>query len=458
MSAHTLLAPESSLAPSATLAPSAQAPPAATQVSPAAARLFLKPDIVAAVEAGDESIFPVSGVALPVPDGGSRPAREALWLAAFPLAAAKVVVAASRLFPATSLETFKRWLTIRSDISPEDEAQEVLFQPEPARSSLFPIIHSRVWECRKTLERLNWMAQEVDLDNDARDLLRATIEEINLLFAILGFFGIADELIMEGLEEVATLLFRTKEGQYYLRTQNSQECVHSEAYSLQIQAVVPAKDRQAVFDAVLNNPDVARMRDWVRWWILAEHPGADFVAVMANLEGVLFSGFFAVIQFFKTRNLFHGITSMNEFICRDENKHTETWCIHLAELLTHRPSLDTMHQIAYETVTLSSSFFVNAIPSSIVGMNSALLTQHVSSVADSVLVRCGYGPMYHTNSPFAFMDALRLNIVAKTNFFEHRPSMYQMATEMTFEVDLTPICGDMSPIEEDVEGVPETAL
>ena len=109
-SAPTSLTPAGPLAlltPLTPLTPAAPLAPRDARTARMAAQLFLKPDVVAAIAAGDESIYPVSGDAPPVPDGGSRPEREALWVAAFPHAAAAVVVAATRLFPATSLETFK---------------------------------------------------------------------------------------------------------------------------------------------------------------------------------------------------------------------------------------------------------------------------------------------------------------------------------------------------------------
>ena len=55
---------------------------------------------------------------------------------------------------------------------------------------------------------------------------------------------------------------------------------------------------------------VARVADWIRWWVVAEHPAADFFAAMAFIEGVLFSGFFATLQHFKVKGLFPGITTL----------------------------------------------------------------------------------------------------------------------------------------------------
>jgi ribonucleotide reductase beta subunit family protein with ferritin-like domain len=377
--------------------------------------------------------------------GLDSPGAYAEWHGLFPGVEPAVVAGAARLFPATTPETFLRWLRIRSDISPADEEVEVVLREEPDRATLFPIQDRQMWEFRKTIERLHWIAQEVVLDEDGRDLAKVTSEDRRLLENILGFFGIADELVMGTIDECISNTIRRKEGQYYLRAQNDQECVHSEAYSLQIQEIVPADRRDAIFDAVKTHPVVARMADWVRWWTLAEHPAADVFAVMAFLEGVLFSGFFATLQHYKVKNLFPGVTSLNEFIARDEGVHTLFWCFIINDRLQKRPDAAVVRAIAEETVMLSDDFFTNAIPTDIAGLNAGLLNQYVRYVADTVFVQMGSDPVYRSDNPFDFMDMLALNQVAKSNFFEFRPTQYQNLGAdgaLEFAIDETPIARD----------------
>lgn len=377
-------------------------------------------------------------------DKDIAPERAAAWRGAFPGVEAALVAGAARLFPATTPETFARWLEIRSAITPDDEAKEEILRDEPGRAAVLPLRDEQMWEFWETINRLHWLAQEVVLSSDRRDLEKVTPEDRRLLEDILGFFGIADELVMEGIDDVILKLIRRKEGRFYLRAQNSQECVHSEAYSLQIQEIVPEERRPAVFNAVETHPVVARMADWVRWWILAEHPAADVFAAMAFLEGVLFSGFFATLQHYKVQNLFPGVTGLNEFIARDEGVHTLFWCFILNDRLRKRPDRSTAVAIAGETVALSEAFFENAIPSAIVGLNAGLLNQYVRYVADTVLTQARYAPVYGAANPFSFMDMLALNEVAKSNFFEYRPTQYQnlgAAGALEFALDESPIDG-----------------
>ena len=58
------------------------------------------------------------------------------------------------------------------------------------------------------------------------------------------------------------------------------------------------------------------------------------MAINACVEGILFSGPFCAIYWFKKRNLFPGLTLSNEFISRDEALHAEFAC-HLYGLLNY---------------------------------------------------------------------------------------------------------------------------
>lgn len=366
-------------------------------------------------------------------------ARAAEWRAAFPEVDPAIAAGAAALFPATSADTFKRWQKLRSSI--ETEAGEAILQEETDRPTILPLQDDEMWGFYKKLERLQWTADEIVLTGEAQDRKKVSSAEFNLIKKTLGWFGPADEAVMEGLDEVASAKIKRKEGQFYLRMQGCQECVHSESYSLQIQGVVPADEQEAVFRAVREDVNVARVADWIRWWVIAEHPSADFFAAMAFIEGALFSGFFAAIQFFKNKNVFPGITTLNEFIARDEGIHTLFWCFLLTKRLERRPDETVVHGIAREIVMLSSDFFVDALPEPIPGMNAELLCQYVRYVADTILVQTGCTVIFKDDNPFDFMDKLSLNEVAKSNFFEHRPTQYQKLGKdaLDYSVDNSPI-------------------
>ena len=352
-----------------------------------------------------------------------------------------IIYGLANTFPHTSPETFEHWMSIRSPITPEDELNEKFLQLDHNRMSLFPILQQQTYEFRKMIERLNWTAQEVTdtLRKDHKDLTKISFDEISLIENTLGFFAVADELVNEGIDTVIRKRLISKEDTHYLDAQMNQEDVHSESYSLQVQEIIPIERQQEIRDRVKTSKTVGAMADWVRWWIVGSHPTADLVVMMAFLEGGLFSGFFSSIQFFKSRNLFEGITILNELIQRDENTHCAFWAHTHNDRILKKTITSVAHNIARATIQLSETFFEGSIPNGIVGFNCKLVNQYVQSRFDDVLRLLNYPAIYNVISPFGFMDALTLNSVAKSNFFERETTQYSGLEDnaLEFAIDTT---------------------
>lgn len=334
-------------------------------------------------------------------------------------------------FPYTDPATFNRWVRNRSNITAEDEANEDLLQADPDRYALFPLRDTEAYRFRTEIDKVHWLASEVGvaLKDDYKNIKKISNAEYKLLKRTLGFFGIGDELVMRGLDDRVAQYLPKMEHQHYIANQKNQECVHSEAYSMQIEAVIPSKERDEVFNSIITSKTVGRMADWVRWWIVNDLCAADVFTFMAALEGILFSGFFASLQYFKTKNLFSGVTELNEFICKDEGIHTRWWCFLITKRLIKKPNRHVFHQIIKETVTLSDNFFREALQDEIPGFNSRLINQHCRSVADSVINECEYDKIFNIKSPFRFMDNLQISHSGKSNFFEHTPTQYVNITD-----------------------------
>jgi len=78
-----------------------------------------------------------------------------------------------------------------------------------------------------------------------------------------------------------------------------------------------------------------------------------------------------------------------------------------------------------EAVTIEQEFLTDALPVSLIGMNSTLMNQYIEFVADRLLVSLGNEKVYNVVNPFDFMDMISLQ--GKTNFFEKRVSDYAKA-------------------------------
>ncbi|CAM9912261.1 unnamed protein product [Discosporangium mesarthrocarpum] len=71
---------------------------------------------------------------------------------------------------------------------------------------------------------------------------------------------------------------------------------------------------------------------------------------------------------------------------------------------------------------------MQALPCSLIGMNSAVMAQYIEFVADRLFMALGYNKVYNAVNPFDWMDLISLQ--GKTNFFEKRVGEYQKSGVM----------------------------
>jgi ribonucleoside-diphosphate reductase subunit M2 len=143
------------------------------------------------------------------------------------------------------------------------------------------------------------------------------------------------------------------------------------------------------------------------------------------VEGIFFSGAFCAIYWLKKRGLMPGLTFSNELISRDEGLHM-IFAVALYHTLAPRAP-EEIHAIIREAVAIEKEFICDALPCSLIGMNSKLMSQYIEFVADRLAVQLGTPKLYNAANPFDFMELISLE--GKTNFFEKKVSEYSRPTE-----------------------------
>ena len=122
-----------------------------------------------------------------------------------------------------------------------------------------------------------------------------------------------------------------------------------------------------------------------------------------------------------------GLTFSNELISRDEGLHTDFACL-MFSLMKKTISPSLVLEIITEAVKIEQSFWDEALPVALIGMNEKLMNQYIEYVADRLLVSLGVEKHYKVENPFDFMDLISLQ--GKTNFFEKRVGEYQKSGVM----------------------------
>jgi ribonucleoside-diphosphate reductase subunit M2 len=267
-----------------------------------------------------------------------------------------------------------------------------------------------------------WTVEEVDLSQDARDWDRLTPDERTFLTSVLAFFAASDGIVLENLAARFMTDVQAPEARAFYGFQIAIENVHSEMYSLLLQAYVKdPTERARLLDAIHTIPAVAKKARWALRWTGSEASFAERLIAFACVEGIHFSGSFCAIFWLKKRGLMPGLTFSNELISRDEGLHCDFACL-LYSLMDHKLDPERVTEIVTEAVAIEKEFVTEALPVGLIGMNADLMAVYIEFVADRLLVALGCDKVYNAANPFDWMETISLE--GKTNFFEKRVGDY----------------------------------
>ena len=233
---------------------------------------------------------------------------------------------------------------------------------------------------------------------------------------------------MENLAARFSTEVQIPEARAFYGFQIAMENIHSETYSLLIDAYIRDPHEKAIlFDAIHTLPAVAEKAQWAFMWINDDNSFAERLVAFACVEGILFSGSFCAIYWLKKRVFLPGVTFSNELISRDEGLHAEFACL-LYGMLQHKLLDARVHTIVRGAVHVERRFICESLPCALIGMNDALMTRYIEFVADRLLLALGHSSLFHSDNPFDWMEMISLQ--GKTNFFERRVGEYQKAQVM----------------------------
>ncbi len=304
---------------------------------------------------------------------------------------------------------------------------EVLLQENKERFVLLPIKYPEIWKMYKSHEASFWTAEEIDLSPDLKDWELISSDEQHFIKHVLAFFAASDGIVNENLAVNFMKEVQLPEARCFYGFQIMIENIHSETYSLLIDTYIKDPvEKTRLFNAIETVPCVQKKAQWALKWI-NNGSFAERLIAFAAVEGIFFSGSFCSIFWLKKRGLMPGLSFSNELISRDEGLHCDFACL-LYSMLEEKLTQERVYAIIRDAVENEHDFVTDALPVSLIGMNSKLMCQYIEFVADRLLVALGYPKIYNATNPFDFMETISLQ--GKTNFFEKRVAEYQKAGVM----------------------------
>ena len=314
----------------------------------------------------------------------------------------------------------------------EDE-YEPLLEPTLDRFTIFPLKHQNLWDLYKKAQMSNWTAEEIDLSKDMEDWVQLTDNEQKFIKYILAFFAGSDGIVYENINNNFADEVQASEARSFYGYQCHNEMVHGETYSKLIDKYIKdSSEKKQLFQAIQTIPCIERKAEWAMKWFDKSRPFAERLFAFACVEGIFFSGSFCAIFWLKKRGLLPGLCFSNELISRDEGLHQE-FAVELFNMLQQKPSKDIIHTIIKEAVEIEKGFILDALPCSLIGMNSEKMSEYIEYVSDRLLKQVGHPTIWNSKNPFDFMENISLD--GKTNFFEKRVGDYGKMDDETENIE-----------------------
>ena len=314
----------------------------------------------------------------------------------------------------------------------EDE-YEPLLEPTLDRFTIFPLKHQNLWDLYKKAQMSNWTAEEIDLSKDMEDWVQLTDNEQKFIKYILAFFAGSDGIVYENINNNFADEVQASEARSFYGYQCHNEMVHGETYSKLIDKYIKdSSEKKQLFQAIQTIPCIERKAEWAMKWFDKSRPFAERLFAFACVEGIFFSGSFCAIFWLKKRGLLPGLCFSNELISRVEGLHQE-FAVELFNMLQQKPSKDIIHTIIKEAVEIEKGFIIDALPCSLIGMNSEKMSEYIEYVSDRLLKQVGHPTIWNSKNPFDFMENISLD--GKTNFFEKRVGDYGKMDDETENIE-----------------------
>jgi len=313
------------------------------------------------------------------------------------------------------------------------EDAEPMLLPTLDRFTVFPIEHENLWAMYKKAQMSNWTAEEIDFSKDMDDWVNLSENEQHFIKYILAFFAGSDGIVFENLNDNFASEVQYTEARSFYAYQEHNEMVHGETYSKLIDKYIKSSsEKKNLFEAIQTIPCIKNKADWAMKWFSKDKSFGERLIAFACVEGIFFSGSFCAIFWLKKRGLLPGLCFSNELISRDEGLHLE-FAIELFKMLKHKPNKSVVEQIVKDAVDIEKQFITDALPCSLIGMNSDKMSEYIEYVADRLLKQSGHDKIWGTKNPFDFMENISLD--GKTNFFEKRVGDYGKIDEDSTSIE-----------------------
>jgi ribonucleoside-diphosphate reductase beta chain len=319
--------------------------------------------------------------------------------------------------------------------------------------TLRPMAYPVFFEMYRAAIKNTWTVEEVDFATDLADLAKMTPAERHMVQRLVAFFATGDSIVANNLAINLYRHINAPEARMYLSRQLYEEALHVQFYLTLLDTYVPdPAERQRAFAAVETIPSIERKAAFCQRWIDSiqridrldtraqrRQFVLNLICFAACIEGLFFFAAFAYVYFLRSRGLLHGLAGGTNWVFRDESAHMAFAFEVVATVRREEPELfdaeleRDVRAMLDEAIGCEAQFAEDLLAGGVAGLSVSEVRTYLEHCADQRLATLGFARHYGARNPFAFL-ALQ-DVQEVTNFFERRPSAYQVgvAGEVAFD-------------------------
>jgi ribonucleoside-diphosphate reductase beta chain len=312
--------------------------------------------------------------------------------------------------------------------------------------TLRPMQYPAFYDMYRNAIKNTWTVEEVNFTTDVDDLRgKMTAAECHLIHRLVAFFATGDSIVANNLVLNLYKHINAPEARMYLSRQLYEEALHVQFYLTLLDTYIPdIKEREEAFAAVENIPSIQHKAQFCQKWIDSindldrlETPGQrqqfllNLICFAACIEGLFFFAAFAYVYFLRSKGLLHGLAAGTNWVFRDESAHMSFAFEVVKKVRSEEPELFNeelnlqINTMLFEAVECEMQFADDILSLGVAGLSTSDMRQYLEFIADQRLAMLGLQKVFKAKNPFSFMDLQ--DVQELTNFFERRPSAYQVA-------------------------------
>lgn len=316
-------------------------------------------------------------------------------------------------------------------------------------NQLVPFKYEWAWQKYIDACANHWMPQEINMTEDIalwKNPKGLSDDERLIVKRNLGFFSTADSLVANNLVLAVYRLITNPECRQYLLRQAFEEAIHTHAYQYCIQSL--GLNEGEIFNMYHEVPSIKAKAQWaLDHTIKLTDPNfntgttendkqllENLIAFYAVMEGIFFYCGFAQILSMGRQTKLVGVSEQFQYILRDESMHLNFGIDMINQIKRENPHLwnDEMKERAInmikEGTQLEIDYAKDTMPRGILGMNAEAMEDYLKFIANRRLRQLQLPRQYpDSRNPFVWMSEM-MDLKKEKNFFETRPTDYQVST------------------------------